>query len=314
MIHHVKRLAKKKSVIGGVIAIAVTGTVIGTQMHKPVETTKYVLGQVTKGTVISAVSGSGQVSGQNQVNVTPTVSGAVTKVLVKSGDVVTEGTPLFEIDRKTALRSVRDAQQSVRDAQLSLQSAELSYQKYVAPADALELVKAQNAVNQAQRSLNDLKECADPLDLKQAEADLQAQLENTELSSDGKTAKVIRNAYDDAVPELKSMAQNLRESLYDADEVLGIDDVSKNDTYENLLSVLDSSRLALARASYTNARQKVLDLKTETGSKADLTTGTNVLVTGTPNADGSLTANMVQIRPAGSPNVMMRFDNQAPRP
>jgi tripartite-type tricarboxylate transporter receptor subunit TctC len=54
--------------------------------------------------------------------------------------------------------------------------------------------------------------------------------------------------------------------------------------------------------------------KTEAGSKDDLTAGTNVLVTGTPNADGSITANMVQIRPAGSPNVMMRFDNQAPRP
>jgi multidrug resistance efflux pump len=262
MMHHVKRIAKKKSVIGGAIAVAVTGTIIGTQFNQPAQATKYVLGQVTRGTVISSVSGSGQVSGQNQIDITPAVSGAITKILVKAGDVVTEGTPLFEIDRKLALRTVRDAQQSVRDAELSLQSTELSYQKFVAPADALALVKAQNALNQAKRSLEDLKEGADPFDIKQAEADLATQMENTKLSADGKTPKVIRDAYDDAVPELKSLAQDLRESLYDADEILGIDDVSKNDNYENLLSVLDSSRLALARASYTNARQKILDLKT----------------------------------------------------
>jgi multidrug efflux pump subunit AcrA (membrane-fusion protein) len=261
MMHHIKRLAKKKSVIGGAIAMAVTGTIIGTQFNQPAQATKYVLGQVTRGTVVASISGSGQVSGQNQVEVTPAVSGAITKVFVKAGDTVTEGTPLFEIDRKLALRTVRDAQQSVRDAELSLQSTELSYKKFVAPADQLELVKAQNAVNQAQRSLDDLKEGADPLDIKQAEADLATQMENTKLSADGKTPKVIRDAYDDAVPELKSLSQDLRESLYDADEILGIDDVSKNDAYEGLLSVLDSSRLALARASYINARQKILDLK-----------------------------------------------------
>lgn len=262
MIQTIKRLATKKSVIGSVLAIAVTGTIIGIQFNKPVQATKYVLGQVTRGTVVASVSGSGQVSGQNQVNVTPAVSGAITKVFVKAGDVVTEGTPLFEIDRKLALRTIRDSQQSVRDANLSLQSAQLAYKKFVAPADELALVKAQNAVNQAQRTLDDLKKGANPLDIKQAEADLATQMENTKISSDGKTPKVIRDAYNDAVPELKTLAQNLRESLYDADNILGIDDVGKNDAYEGLLSVLDSSRLALAKASYANARQKIVDLKT----------------------------------------------------
>lgn len=268
MIQHIKRLAKKKSVIGGVIAVAVTSTIIGTQFNQPAQATKYVLGQVTRGTIVASVSGSGQVSGQNQVNVTPAISGAITKVFVKAGDIVTEGTPLFEIDRKLALRTVRDSQQSVRDAELSLQSTELTYKKFVAPAAALDLVKAQNAVNQAQRSLDDLKKGADPLDIKQAEADLATQMENTKLSSDGKTPKVIRESYDDAVPEIKSIAQDLRESLYDADEILGVDDVSKNDAYEGLLSVLDSSRLALARSSYANAKQKILDLKSATDALA----------------------------------------------
>lgn len=40
--------------------------------------------------------------------------------------------------------------------------------------------------------------------------------------------------------------------------------------------------------------------KSAAGSLSDLSIGTGVVVTGTPNADGSVTAEAVQIRPAGA--------------
>jgi hypothetical protein len=40
-------------------------------------------------------------------------------------------------------------------------------------------------------------------------------------------------------------------------------------------------------------------LKTTTGTPSDLAVGTNVVVTGSANSDGSVTGGMIQIRPAG---------------
>ncbi len=261
MLHHVKRIAKKKSVIGFSTVVAVTGTIIGTQFNAATTTPRYIMAAVSRGPLIVSVNGSGQVSGENQIDIKPSVSGVITRILVKTNEEVKTGTPLFEVDRKSALKTVRDAAQSVNDARLSLASAQLSLQKLKKDTDPVSLIQAQNNLRQAERDLAKLKAGADAADLQQAQNELDAQKATVELSYDGKTPKTIRSAYDNAVQSLKSIASTLQQSLTDADTVLGIDNMSANDGYEHWLSVLDTRPLNLANAQYAQTKTIVSSFK-----------------------------------------------------
>lgn len=84
--------------------------------------TKYVLAAVQKGTIISSISGSGQVLALQQVDVKPEVSGKLTYTNTKTGQKVYKGQVLAYIDSK-------DAQKAVRDAEINLESAQIALEK-----------------------------------------------------------------------------------------------------------------------------------------------------------------------------------------
>ncbi|MCX6752514.1 MAG: efflux RND transporter periplasmic adaptor subunit [Candidatus Nomurabacteria bacterium] len=87
--------------------------------------TRYITSKVTKGTIVSSVAGSGQVSVLNQVAINPTVSGALIRVNVKPGNRVAGGQTLFVIDNTNAQKTVRDAEISLQNANLALQKLQL---------------------------------------------------------------------------------------------------------------------------------------------------------------------------------------------
>jgi HlyD family secretion protein len=103
--------------------------------HTASAATRYVVGTVERGTVVSSISASGQISASSQVDLKPKASGDVTYVGVKAGQEVKAGQLLVSLDSG--------------DAGYELQSAELSYQKLVT-VDPTELRDAQSAVSQAQ--------------------------------------------------------------------------------------------------------------------------------------------------------------------
>ncbi|OGZ33468.1 MAG: hypothetical protein A2Y98_03005 [Candidatus Portnoybacteria bacterium RBG_19FT_COMBO_36_7] len=107
--------------------------------------TTYVLAAVEKGMLIKSVSGSGQVSASNQVDIKAKASADITYLGVSVGQEVKTGTLLAQMDSK-------DAQNAVRDAQASLENAKLSMEKLQQSSDVLSLLQAQNSLAQAEES------------------------------------------------------------------------------------------------------------------------------------------------------------------
>ena len=100
---------------------------------------KYVVQTVSRGTLVISVTGSGQVSVSNQVDIKPKASGDVTWVGVKKGDTVRAGQALAQIDNTDAKQAIADAEQSLAQAKLQFQKdsaqAPIDYQKLLEALD-----------------------------------------------------------------------------------------------------------------------------------------------------------------------------------
>ncbi len=84
--------------------------------------TSYITAAAQKGTIIVSISGTGQVSASNQVDVKPKVSGQALAVYAHAGQQVNAGAILAKLD-------TADAEKTIRDLQISLDSANLDMEK-----------------------------------------------------------------------------------------------------------------------------------------------------------------------------------------
>ncbi len=109
-------------ILGSLFAIIAVVVVYYGFFRKTAGQTQYVLAAVEKGTIVTSISGSGQVSALNQTDIKPKVSGTLTYIGVKAGQQVSAGQVLASVDS-------RDAQRAVRDAQIGLESAQIALEK-----------------------------------------------------------------------------------------------------------------------------------------------------------------------------------------
>lgn len=213
--------------------------------------TQYVTAAVEKGTLTVSVSGTGQVSSSNQVEVKPLASGKIIRVNIKAGQEVKANTILVQID-------AADAQKTVRDAQVNLESAKLSLEKLNQPTDAYSLLQAENAVTNAQDSLEKLK-LTQQTDYQQAQDTKQ------------KAADDIVKAYEDsfnavanAFLDLPTIINKLNDILYSYEISKAESSVTANSANANaLVNTTDKDYVAklqifadTALADYAKARQK----------------------------------------------------------
>ena len=197
------------------IAVALSGGyyVYG-KMNPAIVTPRYLVALARKETVISSVTGTGQISAENQFDIKSKVSGDVIYLPVSEGQSVKTGALILQIDSK-------DAAKAVRDAEASLLSAKISLEKLKQPADALSLLQAENALTQAeqnkQNAITDLAKAYDDgfsavsntfLDLPGVITGLDSVLNGYAVRQGQSNAY----AYYDMIRDMKSSAEQFRDS------------------------------------------------------------------------------------------------------
>ncbi len=212
------------------MVLIIAGGYFGYQkLAKNKSTTQYVTAAVEKGTLVVSVSGSGQVSVSDQVDIKPKVSGEVISANLKNGREVKSGNILVQIDSS-------DAQKSIRDAETSLESAKLSLEKLKQPADDLSTLQSENSLTSARDNLAKLK-------LSQ-QTDYETAQESKQKAQDD-----LEKAYEDGF-------NNVANAFLDLPDIMtGLRDMLLSNTFSTSQSNIDYYTDAIVKINYDEKEQ-----------------------------------------------------------
>lgn len=196
---------------------------------------RYLTSAAVKGTLITSVSGSGQISVSNQIDIKPKVSGDITALPVKAGQTVKKDEIIARLD-------ATEGYKAVRDAKANLESAQLSLDKLTAPATAEEIMQAENSLTSAQNTLDKLK-LSQPTDYKNAEDALR----------NAKTA--LDKAYLDTFNNISNAFINLPNIMAELNDILYSEEISSSE-----ITVGDGqlNTNALYNTTYETDQNKIL--------------------------------------------------------
>jgi len=204
MIQKILKIAiQHKIIVAIIIVIAVFGGYFGyTKIFNKKGAILYATTQVQKGTLIISVSGSGQVSNLNQIDIKPKVGGEIVYIGVQNGQEVKEKGIIAQVDSS-------DAYQAVRDAETALETAKLELEKLLEPPDELTLLQAENSLAQAKENFIKLK------------LNQENEYQNT-LATKRKALDNLKKAYEDGFNivsnvflDLPGIMTNLEDMLFD---------------------------------------------------------------------------------------------------
>ncbi|MDE2001671.1 MAG: HlyD family efflux transporter periplasmic adaptor subunit [Patescibacteria group bacterium] len=135
------------SAIGGIVIV-----MLGYNGYKSLTAapagTQYTLAAVQRGTLISSLTGSGQVSAYNQVDLKPKASGDLVYLGVTAGQDVKAGTLIAQLDTTTA-------EKAVRDAEINLQTAQIALNKLAGPSTLTTPLNKQQAIDSLATAYDD---------------------------------------------------------------------------------------------------------------------------------------------------------------
>lgn len=223
-----------------VIIILAVGVYYGYPKLFPAQTsTQYVTQPAAKTTITVSVTGSGQVSDLNRIDLKPAVgtnNAIVSQANFKTGDLVKAGQVVVTLDQKNNLAALSQAQSSLANAQAN-------YQNLLSGPTALDKQISQNSVNQAQTNYNN------------AVTSLASTKQSVALSL-AQTQKTLDDLNNLNQPSTKrdSIVNTIQSQLNSDKTILDSENsILTSDNLKNVLSVQNTDYLNNAQNNYSDS-------------------------------------------------------------
>ncbi|MDO8610882.1 MAG: HlyD family efflux transporter periplasmic adaptor subunit [bacterium] len=153
---YIKKLPKKIKIIGIIGIVIIAGFFIYKNFFLSKSATTYQTSKVTKGSIITTVSESGNVAAGSQVTIASTTDGVIEELYVKNGDIIGVGQDLFKVkstatpqEKASAYASYLSAVASEKNSESSKISAQSSLEK-----DRQSVINASSTVTDMQNNLD----------------------------------------------------------------------------------------------------------------------------------------------------------------
>lgn len=222
-----------------VAAVAVVAVVGWRVVAKRNASPQYETVKVERGNLEQTVEATGKIESATDLALKFEIGGIVDAVNVKEGDTVKVGAMLANLRLAELNANVAQATANLNQKLVGLSDADKKY--YQAAVDS-----ARSAYEQAKSDAS--------ASVTAAQATMDTAKNNLKLAEGGENSQIVVSAYEAAVATLQTALSNVENGLTQADNILGVDNTLGNDSFENYLSVLNSSKLSFANSAYAIAR------------------------------------------------------------
>src|SRR3989344_1639224 len=221
---------KKKFYLPAIIIVLIVGySFVSASRNK--KGPEYQTTNVTRENLRQTVETTGNIESANDLDLHFELSGTLTDLRVKEGDKVRAGQWLANLRLAELNAAVAQASANLQQKLAGVNESELAYYKA--------------AVDLAEADLNNTKSSTENA-IKVAEAAVQTAENNLKKAEGGETSQIVEDEYKDALAVLQTSIATADNGLTQADNILGIDNTLANDSFDDYLAILDSSKLGAA--------------------------------------------------------------------
>jgi len=209
-----------------------------------------------------SVSATGKVVAKDGVTLSFPVSGSleVSAVYVKEGDQIKKGDQIAAVKTESLEFELRSAYNNYQSALTGLNTK-------LAGATESELLKSKTTVEQAEVALEQAKSSLASTKLSAAQSVVNAENSlataerNYNSNRNVDDSESVRTSYNSLASTVKGIEVSAQRWLRESDAILGVDEISLNDDFEEVLGVKSSSSLSLAKLSYNTLKALRLELE-----------------------------------------------------